>query len=225
MSPEIAVPKKKLPIAKLAVAAVLLLVVAVIFLRGVDLRGLIDRGMAAIRAMGPGVFFAAMAILPAVGAPMAAFTIPAGEAFGERLGMPTVVIIALAVIAFNLAFGYWVARYALRPLLLGLLKRYGYTVPRVTRENALSVALLVRLTPGPPYALQAWILGCAETPFGLYMLVSWLGVLPYALAGIILGKGMFDGNFKAVAGGLGLLVAAAVAVQLVRKKMAKRRES
>lgn len=223
MPPEVTVvPKRKLPVAKLAIVGVLLLGVAVLVLRGVDLRSLSDQGMALIREAGPWVFFTAMAFLPAIGAPLLAFTITAGEAFRAELGLGTVIALALTAIAINLAFGYWLARQALRPLLVRLLERYGYAVPRVTPENAVSVTLLVRLTPGPPYALQAWILGCAEVPFRIFMLVSWLAVLPWAVGPIVLGEGLFKGNFKAVGIGLGLIVAAAVGVNLLRKKYARR---
>lgn len=222
MPPEVPASKRKLPVVKLALAGLVLGAIAVLVLRGLDLRGLVADGMAVIRDAGPWAFFSAMTILPAFGVPMLAFTIPAGEAFRAELGLGTVIALALTCIALNLAFGYWLARHALRPLLGRLLERYGYTVPRVTPENALSVALVVRLTPGPPYALQAWILGCAEVPFRMYMVVSWFAVLPYAVAGIVLGEGLFKGNFKMAAAGLGLLVVAGIGVNWLRKKYTRR---
>jgi uncharacterized membrane protein YdjX (TVP38/TMEM64 family) len=208
---------------QLAILAVVAVVVAVLVLRGVDVRGWIDRGIGAIRGLGAVVFFAAMAILPAFGAPLLAFTIPAGEAFEPQLGLGGVIAVSLAMIAINLALGYWVSRYALRPLLAGLIKRYGYSVPRLTPENALTVTLLVRLTPGPPYAAQACLLGLAEVPFRLYMIVSWLCVLPWAIGGIVLGKGLFSGKFGLAATGIGVLIVAVVAVQWIRRKYAARK--
>ena len=222
MSTEVVARKRKLPIVKLTIAAMVLLAVAIGVMRGLDVRALANQGMTLIRDAGPWAFFTAMAILPAVGAPMAAFTIPAGEAFGAQLGLGVVIGISLAVIGVNLALGYWVARYALRPVLAGLLKRYGYTVPRVTPENALSVALLVRLTPGPPHVLQAWILGVAELPFRMYLIVSWLAMVPWALGGIILGQGLFNGNFGLAMMGLGVLVTAAIGVHWIRRKYFRR---
>jgi uncharacterized membrane protein YdjX (TVP38/TMEM64 family) len=136
--------------------------------------------------------------------------------------MGGVLAATLVAIAVNIALTYWLARRAVRPMLERLLKRYGYSVPRVTSDNALSVALLVRLTPGPPFFLQSYILGLAEVPFRLYMLVSWLCVLPWAVGAVVLGRGIFDGNFKVVAMGLGVIVATVAAVQLIRRKLAKR---
>lgn len=215
-------PKRKLPFVKLVIACLLLIVLGVFALRGVDVRGMAELVVTKIRDAGPAVFFAAMMVLPAFGIPMIAFTIPAGEAFSPLLGMPGVIALSLLAIAINLAFVYWVARYALRPTVVWLLHRFGYSVPQITRDNALNVLLIVRLTPGPPYFLQACILGVAQAPFWLYMVVSWLAILPWAIGGIILGKGMFAGNFAAVLVGVSVLVAAAAALHWLRKKFARR---
>jgi uncharacterized membrane protein YdjX (TVP38/TMEM64 family) len=102
-----------------------LLVGAALLLRGANPRELIDQGMGFIRAAGPVVFFAAMAILPAAGAPLMAFTLSAGEAFGAQLSMVGVIAVSLTMIALNLALTYWLARYALRPALTNLV-----TLPR-----------------------------------------------------------------------------------------------
>ena len=44
--------------------------------------------------------------------------------------------------------------------------------------------------------MQSYILGLAEVPFRLYMVVSWLCKLPMAIGAVVLGKGVFNGNFK-----------------------------
>jgi uncharacterized membrane protein YdjX (TVP38/TMEM64 family) len=213
---------KKLPWVKLAVAGVVLAVAAVLVIRGVDLPALINRGMDLIRRVGPVAFFLAMAVLPTAAVPFSLFTIPAGEAFAPQLGLGTVIAIALVVLAVNLALSYWVARYALRPVLTRLLQRYGYAVPRVTPDNALAVTLVMRLTPGPPYVVQCYVLGIAEVPFGLYMIASWLCQAPWVVGFIVLGQGLLNGNFIVAAKGLGVLVVLVVAVQWLRKKYAKR---
>lgn len=135
--------------------------------------------------------------------------------------MGGVIALSMTMIAISLAVAYWLARYALRPLLSNLVTRYGYQVPRVTKDNALSVTLLVRLTPGPPFVLQCYLLGMAEVPFVLYMLVSWLAVLPWAVGAIVLGQGIMNGNFKIAAVGIAVLAIAVVLVQWARKKFAK----
>jgi uncharacterized membrane protein YdjX (TVP38/TMEM64 family) len=223
MSSEVPTPKRKLPILQLAIVGAVALIAVVLVLRGVDVRGWIERGIAMIRDLGAAVFFLAMTILPAFGVPLLAFTMTAGEAFAPQLGMGGVIAISLVAIAINLALGYWVARYAFRPVLAGLMKRYGYSVPRVTPENALMVTMLVRLTPGPPYAFQACLLGLAEVPFKLYLIVSWLALLPWVIGGIVLGKGLFSGKFGVAATGIGVLIVAVIVVQWIRRKYFTRR--
>ena len=222
MSNEVVSPTKKLPLLKLAVVAAAAIAGAVLVLRGLDVGEAIEQGMALIRRAGPVAFFLGMALLPAVGAPLTLFTIPAGEAFAPQMTLGGVIAVTLVAVALNLALTYWLAHRAFRPLLERWVTRYGYRVPRVSAGNALTVALLVRLTPGPPFFLQSYILGLAAVPFRLYMIVSWLAVLPWAVGAVVLGRGILNGNFKVAAIGLGVIVVAIVVVQAVRRKLAKR---
>jgi len=216
---------RKVPVLKLALVAVVLAAGAGLLLRGVGLAQLVawfDQFVAFIRDMGPWVFFVAMALLPAVGAPLSAFNLVAGEAFAQRLTMPGVIVAVAVMIALNLALTYWLARYALRPLLTRLVAHYGYAVPRIDAKNALTASLLVRLTPGPPFFFQSYLLGLAEVPFRLYMIVSWLAVLPLALSVVLLGKAAREGSLGKIFAVLGLMVVAVVAVQILRRRVAKR---
>jgi len=215
-------PRRKLPLLPLAIATAAGIVAAVLLLRGFEFQPLEVRGIELIRGAGPLAFFGAMAILPSVGMPLLAFTIPAGEVFAPRLGLGGVIAISLAAIAFNLALSYWLARYALRPLVSRILERYGYRVPRATAANALSITLLVRLTPGPPYSVQCYLLGLAEVPFRTFMIVSWLCLIPWAVGAIVLGQGILNGNFKLAAAGLAVLTGAVLVVQRLRRKYESR---
>jgi uncharacterized membrane protein YdjX (TVP38/TMEM64 family) len=224
MSSEAPLVKRKLPLVKLSIAAVAVAVGGILVLRGVDYRSVAERGMALIRGAGPWTFFSGIAVLPAAGAPLSVFTLVAGEAFAPRMTMAGVIAAALLAVALNLALTYWLARYALRPVLSSLVERYGYKIPRVTGANALSIIIVLRLTPGPPFFLQSYILGLAEVPFRLYMIASWLCVLPTVTAFIVLGRGIFNGNFQMVMYAVGVIVAVAVIVHMVRKRYAPRAE-
>lgn len=225
MSAETPLPKKKLPILKLAIVGVVLAILGLVALREIGVARLIalfDQFVAVIRDMGPWVFFAAMTILPAMGAPLMVFNVVAGEAFAPQMTMPGVIVTVAAAIAANLALTYWLSRYALRPLLTRLVARYGYSVPRVTPQNALTVTLLVRLTPGPPYFLQGYLLGLAEVPLRLFMIVSWLAVVPLAVSAVVLGKAAREGHLGKIGLVLGVMVLVVVGVQFVRRKVTKR---
>ena len=222
MPPEVPRARRKLPLVKLGIAAAAALVAAILVLRGLDYRALEERGLGIVRGTGPWAFFAGTAVLPAVGAPLSVFTLTAGELFAPLMTMGGVIAATLLEIGVNLALTYWLARYALRPVLSRVLEHYGYRVPRVTATNALSVALTLRLTPGPPFCVQSYILGLAEVPFRLYMIVSWICILPWAVGAIVLGKGIFNGNFKLVLYGIGLIVVAVVVVKAIRKRYVPR---
>jgi uncharacterized membrane protein YdjX (TVP38/TMEM64 family) len=215
-------PAKRKLLIRLVVLLVVALVAGVLLLRGIHLSQWVERGMAVIRDAGPLVFFLAMALLPAVGVPLMFFTLVAGEAFAAQLTLGGVLAITLVVVAFNLALTYWLARRAVHPLLERLLQRFGYSVPRVTPENALSITLLVRLTPGPPYSFQCYLLGLAAVPFRTYLVTSWICLLPWVIGAVVLGRGAFNGNLKMVLIGFGVLVAAGAVVQVVRRVLSKR---
>jgi uncharacterized membrane protein YdjX (TVP38/TMEM64 family) len=214
--------KRKLPIVPLAIVAVAGAAGAFLILRGVDYKAAGEQGIRIIRSVGPWVFFAACAILPAFAAPLSIFTITAGEVFAPLMTLGGVIAATMLAIAVNLALTYWLARYALRPILSRIAERYDYRIPRVTRDNALSVAITVRLTPGPPFFMQSYILGLAEVPFRIYMVVSWICILPWAVGAIVLGKGILNGNFRLALYGMGLIVVAVVLVKAIRKRYAPR---
>jgi uncharacterized membrane protein YdjX (TVP38/TMEM64 family) len=182
-------------------------------------RETIEQAIAYVRAAGPGAFFIVMAVAPL---PLAWFTIPAGEAFAAELTLPGVIAAALVAVAVQIAFYYWLARYALRPTVARWMERRGYAVPRLSNDNALAVVLLVRLPPGPPLPLQCLLLGLAEVPFRTYLIASWLITVPWVLGGVILGRGILHGNLALAGGGAGVIGAAAIAVYLARRRWASR---
>ena len=77
--------KRKLPLVKLGIVAAVMIVGAVLVLRGLDYKALGEQGLRVIRGAGPWAFFAALAVLPAFGAPLSAFTIMAGEVFAPLM--------------------------------------------------------------------------------------------------------------------------------------------
>lgn len=192
-----------------------LLIVGAVVLAGVSPGALVEPLVAGLRAAGPVWYFLAMAVVPL---PLAAFTVPAGEAFADQLTLPGVVAAGAAAVAVQQALSYWIARYALRPAVARWLARRHHTIPLVTRDNALSVALLVRLVPGPPMILGSCILALAETPFGLYLLVSWLVAFPWVCGGVVLGRALFRGNLALAAAGASLLAGAVLAARLIRRR-------
>jgi len=136
--------------------------------------------------------------------------------------MPGVIAATLAALAVNFALSYWLAHRALRPMVEWLLSHTKFSVPRVSSENELTVAVLVRVTPGPPLFLQSYILGLSGVRFRVYMAVSMAAQVVYCSGFIVFGKALMEGKGGMAVMGAGLLVAAVALVQILRKRFAKR---
>ena len=165
--------KKRLAWTAGAVAA--LLAVAIAVRGGQDLRALEalkERVLAALQRAGPWAFFSAMALLPAAGAPMGVFSLAAGPAFAARMGMVGVVAAGLTALTVNLLLTYWLARQALRPALTRLVERLGYRIPQLDAKDMTDLIVLLRVTPGPPFFVQNYLLGLADAPFVKYVAIS-----------------------------------------------------
>ncbi|HWA09840.1 MAG TPA: VTT domain-containing protein [Opitutaceae bacterium] len=229
-TPAAPVQKKKLPLLKLAAIAVVAGIVVVLAISGGDIRGfiakvadLIARVVAVIQAAGPLAFFSAMAVLPAAGVPSLFFILPAGPAFGDRLGMGTVVLLCLVSVTVNFVLAYLLARRGLRPLLTKLLERLGYEVPVVEEGDTTDLILILRLTPGIPFCVQNYLLGLAEVPFGKYFLLSFLLCMPQNGAFVLFGDALLHGKGKMILYAGGAIVAVAAGTHLLRRHYQRRK--
>jgi len=164
-----------------------------------------------------------MALLPGLGVPMLAFVLTAGSAFGDQLGMVVVVLLSVVATTVNLIITYWLARRALRPLFLWLAAKFGYKLPKVQPGDENSLIIIMRVTPGIPFFVQNYLLGLAEVPFGRYLWVSCALSLPQTVGFVVFGDALTQGKGKMVIAAVGLLVAASLGTQLLRKRYAGKR--
>lgn len=215
--------KKKLPAMKLTFGVVVVLAVAGLLLRGVDVRALFDQGMGLIRGAGPWAFFTGLAVLPAFGVPVLAFTLTAGPVFGERLGMGTVVLLTTIALAVNMALAYFLARRLLRPVLETVIRRLGYKLPEVEAGDVTDLIVILRCTPGIPFCVQNYLLGLGETPFGKFFLVSFILILPQNAAFVVFGDALMHGKGKMLLMSGSLIVALVAATHMLRKHYGKKR--
>jgi uncharacterized membrane protein YdjX (TVP38/TMEM64 family) len=220
----------KIPWVKVIIAGLVGLVAAALLLRGGNLsfaigwaKDLFARFMALIRDAGPVAFFLAMALLPAVGAPMLAFTLVAGSAFGEQLGMGWVVTLSLVATVVNFVVTYALARRALRPLLTWLVGRLGYALPKVEAGDETSLAIILRVTPGIPFCVQNYLLGLAEIPFGKFFIWSAVLCLPQTVGFVIFGDALTEGKGKIVMYAIGLLAIAAGVTHMLRNRYSRKK--
>lgn len=215
--------RKKVPWIKLGAALLVCGVAGLLVLRGLDLKGYFFAGMAMIQRAGPVVFFAAMALLPSLGMPILSFNLTAGPAFGEQLGRPLTVALALLAVTFNFTLTYFLARRALRPFLHRWLTRAGYRIPVVEGGDAVSLVAILRLTPGVPFFAQNYLSGLAEVPVGKYLLTSILIAWPSNAAFVVFGDALLHGQGKLALGAVSALVVIAAVTHLARRHLQRRR--
>lgn len=214
-------PNRALPL-KLAGVGVVLLVAAVLVVRGLDLQALLAQGLELIRGAGPLAFFTAMAVLPAAGVPFLAFLLTVVSLFAPRFGTPVTVALALLAMTANIVFTYVLARWALRPVLLRLVRQLGYQVPEVAAADATDLIVILRVTPGIPFCVQHYLLGLANVPFGKYLLVSCLISWPLGTAFMLFGDALLHGKGKVALVSLSLILALTAALHMVRKHYGKK---
>jgi len=192
---------------------------------GSELGGWWEAGLAQVRGAGPVMFFALMAVLPSLGCPMSVFTLTAGPVFGPSLGVVGVLGLTLLSVALNLAFSYWLASRALRPVLAKLVAWLGYTLPRARVQDYGSLVFLVRATPGPPSFVQSYLLGLAHIPFRIYFAISWLISGAYSCAFVLFGDAVVHGHGKRVMLAVGIFAVLTVGVQWLRRRFRNSREA
>ena len=120
--------------------------------------------LALIAAYGIGCIFAIPATL---------FIAVAGALWGWKLGLAY----AIAGGMLGASASYFLGRY----LGEGLLERFGKAGAAVTRQikrAGFQTMLIVRLIPGPPFAMWNYGAGVARFPFGVYFIATLLGTLP-----------------------------------------------
>lgn len=147
-----------------------------------------------IESARPLPFFVAMAVLPAIGIPYTVFYLLAGATFALPIAM---IGTALALTA-NLALCYYVGRSGLRPHLVALFTRFGWSVPDFDVAAGKSVGAafrfttIVKVTPGVPGFVKNVGLGAARVPFRVYFTVTMAISAVYAVALILFGDSLLQ---------------------------------
>lgn len=208
----------------LAAAALLgAALIGVAVLKGFPVKAWMNDLFAWLRGLGPLAFFACMVLLPIFGFPMIFFSLSAGPIFAPQFGVPLVLALVGVAIAANVSLTYWLARYGIRPTLERLVRRMGYVPPSVQPEDELGLAVLVRVTPGPPFFVQSYLLGLAEVRFPIYLAVSWGVAMSYAAGLIYFGEALLQGKAKGIVIAVSILVAVSLGIKLVRRRLARGR--
>ncbi len=221
--PPLAPANRKKLLWRVALALVVGAALGVFLLKGVHVQELVLKAVSLVTRLGPWAFFAAMALLPAFGAPNSAFSLIAGSAFREQMGMTNVVLAGSVALVANMALTYWLARFVFRKWLAGLLEKLGYKLPKVDRADMTDLIIILRTTTGIPAFVQNYTLGLVDAPVGKYFLISCLCGVPGNAAYIIFGEALLHGRGGAVLVAFSLIIAVAAATQLLRRHYGKKK--
>lgn len=206
----------------LAVAGAAVLLVAAFVWQHQAFAAVVHAVVNACREAGPVVYFGAMAILPIFGFSLFAFVATAGPVFGPTLGLGHVIAYGLIALTANVSIAYVLSSRWLRPLATRILRWLGYSLPDTRRFGAWEIAMLVRLLPGPPFALQSCAMGVARVPFSAYLPVSVFVPALYFAGMVFLGGGVAAGDHRAEIEACILLVAIGALVHWLRRRVSAR---
>lgn len=167
----------------------------------------------------PWCLFLGLVVLPGFPVPMSALLVLAGSVWGGRPVAASA--ICLGAIALNMAWTYWVAARPGRGMVERWLASGAVHLPEVPRGNHLRILLVVRLTPGIPFFFQNYLLGFFRVPFRIYLPLSLACNALFSIGFVLSGAGIAGGNLKPLMTGVGFIVVAVVAVQMLRKRMGR----
>ena len=168
----------------------------------------------------PILFVLILTMLPGLGFPLSPLLIIFGIVMGPRFGLPATCAIGIAATSVCSIWTYALASGPLRVFLKTyLLKKW--VIPEFSNNSALRLGIIIRITPGIPYAVQNVVLGVMGMRFKTYLLASLPVQSLYTIGLIITGGALFEGRAGlAITGVLFLIV-----IILITRMLNKRRLS
>jgi uncharacterized membrane protein YdjX (TVP38/TMEM64 family) len=155
--------------------------------------------------------------------PASIFIIVAGALWGWKYGL----VYAISGGMLGATLSYYIGRF----LGEGLLERFGKAGAMVTRQierAGFKTMLIVRLIPGPPFAMWNYGAGVTRFPFGVYFLATLLGTLPAHFVFVYCADAIFSGTMtegdavKRLALVAALVIALMLIPTVVKRLMRKR---
>ena len=161
----------------------------------------------------PWALFVVMATLPGLGFPSSATLMLFGVVVAPHYGMPAAVALAIAAQSLCSIWTYVLAAGPLKRLMRRYLLRER-ALPEMSKHNAVRLGLILRLTPGIPYALQNIILGIIGMRFRDYLLVSIPTTSLWTACFVITGGAIFKGQLGWAITGLVILIVVILATRM-----------
>lgn len=181
--------------------------------------GLIDSGRSFLEA-NPWALIAVLATLPGLGFPISPVLILFGVVLAPRYGMPATLALAISAHSLCTIWTYALAAGPLRGLLTEYILRHR-ELPTMSEGNALRLGLILRLTPGIPYAVQNIVLGILGMRFRHYLLVSIPTTSIWTVGFVMTGGAIFKGHAGWAIGGIAILIVLVLVTRMWSRKNAQ----
>jgi hypothetical protein len=159
------------------------------------------------------LYLPSFVILPAFGVPMSLFYLTVG-AFAD--GLPGSLALAWCGMVANMAVSYLVAKAASGPV-HRFVRRRGYGVPQLHRDDAWKAIVALRVSP-LPYLLQSWLLTLGGARFLPYMLFGAPVQAMVGLGFVVLGESLLAGELGWAMVGVVLLLAGWLGLSVIRRR-------
>ena len=178
--------------------------------------GLIAQGREFLEA-NPWALIAALAILPGLGFPISPLLILFGIVLTPRYGVAPALAIAIAAQGLCTVWTYALAAGPLRGLLTRYMLRHR-ELPELSEQNALRLGLIIRLTPGIPYAIQNIVLGILGMRLPLYVLISIPTTSIWTVGFVVTGGAIFEGHLGLALTGLAFIIVLVLVTRMLGRK-------
>lgn len=159
----------------------------------------------------------ALATLPGIGFPISPLLILTGIVIGGHYGLPSACVAGIIAQSICTIWTYLLAAGPLRGFLSSFISQKR-ELPELTETNALRLALILRITPGIPYALQNIVLGVIGMQLRTYLLVSIPITALWTIAFIITGGAIFEGRAGLAISGFLLLIVLILITRMLRNR-------
>jgi len=177
---------------------------------------LLDEGHAFLEA-NPWALIAVLATLPGLGFPISPVLVLFGVVLAPRYGMPATLALAIGAQSLCTIWTYALAAGPLRGLLTDYVLRHR-ELPNMSEGNAMRLGLILRLTPGIPYALQNIVLGILGMRFRPYLLVSIPTTSIWTVGFVITGGAIFKGQLAWAITGVVILIVLVLVTRMWSRK-------
>jgi uncharacterized membrane protein YdjX (TVP38/TMEM64 family) len=165
----------------------------------------------------PWALIAVLATLPGIGFPISPILILFGVVLAPLYGMPAAVALAIATQSLCTIWTYALAAGPLRGLLTRYVLRHR-ELPNMSESNAIRLGLILRVTPGIPYALQNIVLGILGMRFRPYLLVSIPTTGMWTLGFVMTGGAIFKGQVGWAITGIVILIVLVLVTRMWSRK-------